>query len=211
MHCPLCTTPANPFLTVHRRSYWQCSQCRLTFLDPAHHLTPAAELAEYKGHQNDPFDAGYRQFLSRLGNPLLDRLPPQQHGLDYGCGPGPALALMLRDAGHRVDLYDPYFAPEPKPWKQQYDFITCTETIEHFYRPGLEFDRLNQMLKPGGWLGLMTEVMIDDARFAAWWYTRDPTHVCFYRHETFIWLATRFGWQLENPQKNVYLGHKLKQ
>ena len=29
-----------------------------------------------------------------------------------GCGPGPALAEMLREAGHTVATYDPLFAPD---------------------------------------------------------------------------------------------------
>ena len=60
-------------------------------------------------------DAGYRRFLSKLADPLMARLAPGARGLDYGCGPGPALAAMLREAGHEVALYDPFFAPDPAP------------------------------------------------------------------------------------------------
>ena len=34
-----------------------------------------------------------------------------------------------------------------------------------------------------------------DDRFATWHYRRDPTHVVFYREETFAWLAAHFGWE----------------
>jgi taurine dioxygenase len=56
--------------------------------------------------------------------------------------PGPALAAMLREAGHEVALYDPFFAPDPAPLAAIYDFVTCTETAEHFHDPRAEFARL---------------------------------------------------------------------
>ena len=42
-----------------------------------------------------------------------------------------------------------------------------------------------------------TKRVIDRARFAAWHYTNDPTHVCFFSPETFTWLAVRSGGRLE--------------
>jgi 2-polyprenyl-3-methyl-5-hydroxy-6-metoxy-1,4-benzoquinol methylase len=47
-------------------------------------------------------------------------------------------------------LFDPLFFPDPEPLGDLYDFITCTETIEHFHRPAEEFARLDRMLRPGG-------------------------------------------------------------
>ena len=35
------------------------------------------EKAQYDLHENDPYDLGYRKFLSRLTDPLLAKLPPQ--------------------------------------------------------------------------------------------------------------------------------------
>lgn len=177
-------------------------------MDPADHPSPAAERAEYLLHQNAPDDAGYRRFLSRLSNPLVQRLTPGACGLDYGCGPGPALAVMLREQGFAMDLYDPYFAPDQTPLTRTYDFITCTETAEHFFHPSREFSRLNRLLRPGGWLGLMTETMISDARFPGWWYHSDPTHVSFYRQATLAWIALHYNWQMVVPRKNVTLFYK---
>jgi 2-polyprenyl-3-methyl-5-hydroxy-6-metoxy-1,4-benzoquinol methylase len=180
----------------------------LTFLASPQRLAPAAERAEYQQHQNHPHDPGYRQFLSRLTQPLIPKLRPGAVGLDYGSGPGPTLSVMLAEHGFSMRLYDPYFAPDTAALSSNYDFITCTETIEHFYHPDAEFARLNQLLRPGGWLGLMTEIQTDDDRFASWWYVRDPTHVCFYKQETIHWLAQRYGWQLDMPRRNVFLLQK---
>jgi len=92
---------------------------------------------------------------------------------------------------------------------QAYDFITCTETAEHFVDPRAEFDRFDVLLRPGGWLGVMTEVLDEDRIFETWRYARDPTHVCFYGRRTFDWIADRFGWALERPHPNVALFRKL--
>lgn len=177
-------------------------------MDPAHRPERAAELAHYRTHRNDPADAGYRAFLSRLLDPLLTRLPPGAVGLDYGSGPGPTLGVMLAEVGFQTALYDPFFAPDVEALLRSYDFITCTEVAEHFFEPGAEFQRLDALLLPGGWLGLMTEVLRDGRSFGDWWYARDPTHVCFYRPQTLEWIASRFGWRLEVPHPNVALFRK---
>ncbi|CUX79462.1 MAG: Methyltransferase domain [Roseibaca calidilacus] len=203
--CPVCLGAAVPFLTIAARHYHRCPTCQARFLDPAHFIAPAEERAQYLTHENAIDDAGYRRFLSKLAAPLLARLAPGAHGLDYGCGPGPALAAMLSEAGHEVALYDPFFAPDPAPLAQVYDFITCTEVAEHFHHPAAEFARLRGLVRPGGWLAAMTSFQTDDARFAGWQYRADPTHVVFYRDATFRYLAQTWGWRCEIPVKDVAL------
>jgi 2-polyprenyl-3-methyl-5-hydroxy-6-metoxy-1,4-benzoquinol methylase len=176
-----------------RREYYRCPVCRLVFVPPRYHLSPADEKAEYDRHQNHPEDPGYRRFLSRLCGPLNRRLAPASRGLDFGSGPGPALAAMLTEAGHHVTLYDPFYADDPAALARCYDFITASEVVEHLHRPGAAFERLYRCLKPGGLLGIMTKRVIDRARFARWHYKNDPTHVCFFSRATFAWLAA--GWQ----------------
>lgn len=178
-------------------------------MDPVYHPTPEQERREYELHENDPAAPGYRRFLARLLDPLAAHLPAHAHGVDYGSGPEPALAIMLRERGFTVDCYDPYFAPDSSVFTRTYDFITCTETAEHFFQPRTEFDRLARLLRPGGWLGIMTETMLSDERFAAWWYHSDPTHVVFYHEKTLAWLAEHYGWHLHIPRKNVALFHKV--
>lgn len=210
MKCPVCLSePSRFFLRVDQRDYWRCPQCQATFLDPAQLPSRSAERAVYELHQNDVDDEGYRQFLSRAATPLLERLSGASEGLDYGCGPGPALADMLTSAGHTVTLYDPQFAPDESALQRQYDFITCTEVAEHFHRPAQEFARLNRLLRPNGWLVVMTRLQTDDAAFADWHYRRDPTHVVFYRSATLQWLSRMYGWECEVMPPEVVLMHKL--
>lgn len=207
--CPVCETPdSRAFLEVGGRHYRRCERCHCTFLQTDQRPSAEAELAEYRRHHNDEQDPGYRRHLAQLGSPLLQRLAPARTGLDYGCGPGPALAGMLREAGHTVALYDPFFQPDAGVLAQHYDFITCTEVVEHFHHPADEFRRLNRLLRPGGWLGLMTRFQTDDTRFAQWHYRRDPTHVVFYREATLRWLADHHGWACEIPAPHVALMYK---
>ncbi len=185
-----------------------CRSCEARFLVPDQRPGPQEERAHYLLHENDPDDRGYRKFLSRLAEPLLAKLNVECQGLDYGCGPGPALAAVLREAGHDMALYDPYFHSDPESLAQKYDFITCSETAEHFHNPADEFDSLNAMLRPGGWLGVMTCFQTDDALFANWHYRKDPTHVVFYREATFEVIAAQRGWSCEIPAKDVVLMQK---
>ena len=206
--CPLChSSPVNPFSEVHQRSYFECGHCGLVHMRPADRPDPVAERKRYETHQNDPKDPGYRQFLARLAEPLTQRLIRGAEGLDYGSGPGPAMSVLLEDAGFPMTIYDPFFAKDGQALSRKYAFITCSETAEHFFQPDVEFDRLNGLLKPGGWLGVMTE-MLDDQVFDQWRYVRDQTHVAFYRLQTMSWIAGRFSWFMESPVPNVILFRK---
>lgn len=202
--CPVCRSDQTRIFDVlDGKTYHRCEACQATFLDPRAFLKRDAEYAHYCTHENDVDDAGYQNFLARLVEPLIARLPPQQTGLDYGCGPGPALAAMLKEAGHSVHLFDPFFADRPDVLDRSYNFITCTEVVEHFHDPAREFDRLFGLLKPGGVLAVMTMFQPDDAEFATWHYRNDPTHVVFYNKQTFEYLAQQRGLAFESPTKDI--------
>jgi hypothetical protein len=164
------------------------------------------ERARYESHENDPDDPRYREFLDRLAQPLTRHLDRGMEGLDYGAGPGPTLSLMLTERGYPTRHWDPFFAPDPEPLQRRYDFVTCTETAEHFFQPGRELDRLDGLLRSPGWLGIMTQLLEDDDGFQEWWYVGDPTHVSFYRPETLEWIAADRGWTLtvEGPSVAVF-------
>lgn len=207
--CTLCRQPAPAFFADYLRTYHDCPDCGLIFADPRRHLSQEAERSVYDLHENDPDDAGYRRFLSRLASPLLQRLIPGMRGLDYGCGPGPALARMLQDAGMAMSAYDPFYVPDVSALRGQYDFLTCTEVVEHFRQPGEEWGRMLGLVRPGGWVGVMTQPVIDRERFSRWQYKNDPTHVSFYREQTIAWIAREFGFVWEHPVRGVFLMRKV--
>ncbi|MEO9876935.1 MAG: class I SAM-dependent methyltransferase [Anderseniella sp.] len=205
LNCAVCGSDATGVFLVDRNSktYHRCTVCHATFLDPSCFLTSDAEYAHYLTHENDVCDVGYRTYLSKLADPLLSRLRPASSGLDYGCGPAAALADMMREAGHDMSLYDPFFEADKSPLTRNYDFVTCTETVEHFHLPAVEFKRLAGLLKPGGLLAVMTIFQTDDSRFANWRYRHDPTHVVFYREHTFAILAQILEMQCEIVARDV--------
>jgi 2-polyprenyl-3-methyl-5-hydroxy-6-metoxy-1,4-benzoquinol methylase len=177
-------------------------------LDKSFFIDPVEEEQRYLEHNNDIKDNEYRAFLSRLSDPLKEKISPGSNGLDFGCGTGPALADMLTQDGFKVELYDPFFFPDENALSKQYDFITCTETAEHFYDPFKEFKTLDSLLKPGGWLGVMTSFLTSDDEFENWYYRRDPTHVTFYCEKTFQVIASQRNWKCEIRSKDIVLLQK---
>lgn len=210
--CPLCHSEQyGVFVEDKNRCYFRCQQCALIFSDPEAQLSPEQEKAVYDQHQNNPDNMGYRQFLGRLATPLVERLPAGPlDGLDFGSGPGPTLSIMLDEMGYNMAIYDPYFAPDPSVLTRQYDFVTCTEAIEHFNQPTKEWGLLLSMIKPGGWLGLMTKLATDAEAFTRWHYKNDPTHVSFFSRDTFRFLAQRDGLEVEFVGNDVILLRKTQ-
>ncbi|MEX0975992.1 MAG: class I SAM-dependent methyltransferase [Woeseia sp.] len=207
--CPLCEQAvAHGSIEVSSGSYRHCAICDLIFLQANQRLCRARERAHYLTHENHVDDSRYRAFLSQLANPLLQRLPRGSRGIDFGAGPGPALAAMLDEAGCPTAVYDPFFAPDQAVLQQRYDFVTCTEVVEHMYQPGRELGLIDRLLYPGGWLGVMTELRADSTEFAAWYYHKDPTHVCFWSAATVSWIARQYNWHIEMLQNRVILFRK---
>jgi SAM-dependent methyltransferase len=192
--CPLCgDATARELHRSATRSFFRCRRCALVFVPSRYHLSRDAERALYEQHENDPDDPRYRQFLSRLFVPLRARLADDATGLDFGCGPGPALAAMFRESGVACAEYDPLFADDRAVLTRSYDFIVSSEVFEHLSDPAGVLATLVGLLRPGGLLGVMTKRVTTDAAFATWHYTRDPTHIAFFADATFEWIGERYG------------------
>jgi len=206
MPCIVCKSElVSSFITKDRKTYWQCSHCSVKFLDQAFFIDEDTEKGRYLEHHNEIGDPAYLKFLSKLSEPLMAKLKPDDRGLDFGCGHGPALAEMLKAKGYDIDLYDPFFYPNKEIFSKKYNFITCTETAEHFFNPNKEFKTLDSLLLPDAWLGVMTTFLTEDKLFENWYYRRDPTHVVFYSQKTFEVIAEQNNWQLEIPAKDIAL------
>ncbi len=203
--CLLCGETAEVFSAfiekaygVHvDRLYWQCPNCRYLFLDPNLRLSPEREKARYQEHNNDPTDPGYRAFLGQVWHPLAERLNRGTVGLDYGCGPGSPLRGMAAEQGLQLFEYDPFFAPDDTVLDRAYDFLVCTEALEHFYHPYQDLRQWSRILRADAWIGIMTALLENPAQFTEWSYRKDPTHVGFFQPATLHWIADHFGWQLE--------------
>jgi len=210
IECPLCAHEARAFHRDLQREFFQCLECDLVFVPPQFHLSLEVEKARYDHHQNDPADANYRKFLSRLFQPLEKKLTDGARGLDFGCGPGPTLSVMFEEAGYPCSIYDLHYANDPSVFEEQYDFLTCSETMEHLYQPREEFERFLKLVKPGGWIGIMTQLH-DEAPvpFDRWFYKDDETHVCFFSRKTFQTLEKTYDLRLEFHSDSVILFQAL--
>ena len=211
--CPLCYREETKHL-VHQtrkgRRYWLCPDCRLIFVDPTARPDRQREHDIYRQHSNSPAHSGYVALLQRIIEPALPFLNPSMHGLDYGCGPGPTLSVLLKEAGLRCAIYDPMFFPE---WPSgPFDFIFATECFEHFHTPAREIKRLNSLLNPGGYLFVMTDLWHESLELRTWNYLTDPTHVSFFHLDTFTHICHEYGFKLMNCDgKRIVMLQKRKQ
>jgi SAM-dependent methyltransferase len=165
-------------------------------------LLPEQEQKRYLRHTNTLEDTGYVDMLKTFINKSVT--PFQQNiktALDFGSGPEPVLSQLLREMGYETDIYDIYFAPEKVYLNKTYDLITCTEVLEHLKKPLETLRMLKDHLNPGGILAVMTlfhpvyelsaapDRLPCETVFKDWWYRRDPTHISFFRPETFYYIA----------------------
>ena len=210
--CSVCgSNEIRPFMLVGDKYYWTCNVCKARILSCKHWLSKEEEFKYYQTHENISSDPAYQKFAAQLALPILDKLVPNSSGLDFGCGPDSALSAILRQHGHNMTVYDPFFFPEKNSLKKTYDFIVSSEAAEHFHQPAKEFKKFNSLLNENGWIGIMTNFQTENARFKDWHYRRDPTHVVFYRKETFEVIGKQFRWTAYFPSRNVVIFQKTRQ
>lgn len=188
--------------------YYRCPKCDLIYLHPDFHISKEEEHKRYATHNNNPEDEHYRAFLNRVMEPMLSHLSSKTSGLDFGSGPGPTLSIMFEENGFNMSIYDPYFANEPAVLETQYDFVTATEVVEHFYTPSQSWVQLIQLTKPGGHIGIMTELVTESVNFENWYYKNDDTHVSFYSETTIHWIARHYSLEILHLDSRVILFRK---
>lgn len=195
--CPLCSHDKTLRIEKNtEREFYQCLNCQLIFVSPHFHLSYEEESKRYGYHQNDPKDSGYRNFLKILLTPLKLYFPHQKCcGLDYGSGNGGAVSVILGEEGHAVVNYDPLFYPSKENWPKKFDFVTCTEVIEHFSNPKKEWEKLIEV-SSGALLGIMSHLTTSQLNFSSWYYKNDPTHIAFYNRATLQYIADVYSLKL---------------
>jgi len=190
--CLLCQDTSSIILELDPQFY-RCGNCGSVFRHPRYLPTPEAEKERYITHNNDVEDPGYQNFVSPIIGAVCEYFPESSIGLDFGAGTGPVIAKLLEDKGYVIQLWDPFFHPNPEVLVQHYDFIVCCEVIEHFHTPIAEFQLMKRLLKPGGKLFCMTHLLTKETSFADWYYKDDHTHVIFYSEENVHWIKEDIG------------------
>ena len=189
--CPLCQRRETTDYYRGKRLFLACTRCDLVYVHPRFLLTLEQEKAIYDLHQNNADDPRYLGFLRQFTDPLVSHLAKPAKGLDYGCGPGPTVDKVLSTAGHQMSIYDPIYFPNQSVLELTYDFITCTEVVEHMHQPLRELRKVWRLLQVGGTLAIMTNLRNADTDFPNWHYQRDPTHVCFFSIQSLQYHRTR--------------------
>jgi 2-polyprenyl-3-methyl-5-hydroxy-6-metoxy-1,4-benzoquinol methylase len=202
--CPLCRADVNqPYFKNNAGEYVECCVCEMVFVLEQYHLNEQDEKARYDYHQNNPNDVHYRDFLSKLLNPMLKLLSKGDTGLDFGCGSGPTLSVMFAEQGYQMQLFDKYYANNLAVFNKKYDFITATEVWEHLSQPEAEIERLFAMLTNKGRLGVMTQMITSKVDFKHWYYKDDVTHICFFTKNTMRYLAKKYHYKVMLIADNV--------
>ncbi len=203
MFCRVCKHTDS---TLLESEFFRCLNCDAILRIEEKLADSVKEKIRYEKHQNSKENQGYLNFLSPVFNYIVQNISPTSIGLDYGCGPNPVLANLLKDKGYSLNLYDPFFYTDAHVLGMEYDFIICTEVVEHFHNPYQEFERLSKLLNREGILLIMTELHLPALDFKNWYYKNDFTHVVFYSEKTFAFIAKHFGFEvLELKERLIIL------
>ncbi|WP_331775097.1 class I SAM-dependent methyltransferase [Sulfurospirillum sp. 1612] len=196
MRCKIChhdTTLIND--VKQNKKYHQCHACQTIWMDQECFLDDSKEKQQYNQHHNNFESTGYVKMFENFLDYFWSDLPKDAtQALDFGSGPGPVLAEILKRRGLQADGYDKFFQPEKVYEDKQYDLITCTEVLEHVADPKALLMLFKKHLKNRGIIAIMTLFHTNDSReFLDWWYHRDPTHITFYTPHSFEVLADMCG------------------
>lgn len=191
MQCPLCLS-SGPFSAwIHaswrNRLFYRCPGCEAVFVSAHDQVPPEKERERYETHNNDLAAPGFEEFLMRTVREIKRRLSPGSRILDFGSGPEPSMAILLRREGFEVECYDPFFAPRWPPG--EFDMVLAHEVFEHLRSPRSEIERIFSALVPGGIFLIRSEPCPPKAAFESWWYARDFTHIFFCSEKTLDWIA----------------------
>lgn len=214
-HCPVCCSKNFGYETLAAGGilYKLCTECSFLQMDRRFFLSSAEECRRYELHENSITDAGYVSWLEKFLVFSLDGLEPENSEgscqiLDFGSGPEPVMASLLRRKGYQVTLEDPYFAPGRKPGP--FNLVTAMEVFEHLKDPSGTLMDISSRLIPGGSICISTEFLPTGVEaFDSWHYRSDPTHISFFSIESLHNLAEKTGLIITDHDSVRYVRMKL--
>ncbi|ABV34706.1 conserved hypothetical protein [Shewanella sediminis HAW-EB3] len=206
--CPLCHNQhSSVFHQDRKRNMYLCDRCQLVFSDANSHLPPPVEKRRYQ-QQVAKNQKPLKQFLMSLILQCEQQSTDPLIGLNFGRVAEPDTVLSVESHRHTLYQYDPYFAANHDLLKRQYDFICCYRVFEHFRFPFKEWSLLGKLLKPGAWLAISTKLLTELSAFDRWHHKNNLTHVSFYQHSTFEFLAQQAGFKLLFAANDLILVQK---
>lgn len=230
--CPVCAHPAVPAV-VEKDGYAfaQCAGCEYLFLDPP--LAPDVVGRLYRNVEDDTWTdpkirSRYRRALIRAFR--LRRHVSGRRALDLGCGTGSMADAMRRfgaDAvGVDTDARAIQFAQRRFPGTDfrvasapalagasgPFDFVYCSELIEHVPDLAEFMDGLAALARPGGLVYITTPDCGSPRRPAAladWEMVAPPIHIRLFNAANLTSLFERYGFGMEKRFRDRKTGLKV--
>lgn len=207
--CKICSGDTTPITdTKTQKIYHKCPECSYISLDEAFYVDEEREKKHYDKHHNTFESLGYVKMFEEL---IEEFVSPYKKdittALDFGCGEGEVLPILLEQGGIKCDRYDLFYFPKKVYEEKKYDIILSTEVFEHLSSPLDVFKKLLTHLQKNGYLLLMSAFHPnDDEEFLKWWYIRDVTHIGFFNIKTFEYIAEMLGVTIiKHNFKNIIL------
>ena len=188
--------------------YYRCLNCDYIFMDDKHYLDASLEKRHYDNHNNNLESLGYVKMFEKLIEEFVfSDVKNIKTVLDFGCGEGEVLPILLERGDISCDKYDLFYFPQKVYENKKYDLIVSTEVIEHLSSPLEIIKELLLSLNKDGYLLFMTCFHpSNDEKFLKWFYIKDVTHIGFFSIKTFEYLANEFGLKIvKNNSKNIVM------
>ena len=213
--CPICSFGGfERFCTSPEGwHYRKCPFCGFVQMERESRMSSTEEKKRYLLHDNSIENTGYVNWLERFLSFALEDLnaagtavgtADKGRILDFGSGPEPVMALLLRNRGLPVETEDPYFAPGRR--EGPFSLILSVEVFEHLADPVAVLDDLSRRLAFGGAVCLSTEFLPpDEELFVSWHYRTDPTHISFFSRRSLELLAETAGMRMVDDDGRRYV------
>lgn len=197
--CKICNNTTSQILDEKtKKIYHQCSTCSYIFLDKQFYIDITKEKLHYDKHHNNFESLGYvkmfEELIEEFVAPFNDEI---KTALDFGCGEGEVLPILLEKNYITCSRYDLFYFPKKVYEDRVYDLIVSTEVIEHLQNPMQILQELALHVRSGGYLLLMSAFHPNSVEeFLKWWYIRDITHIGFFNMSTFENVANQLSFNI---------------
>lgn len=194
------------------KTYHKCATCSYIALDEKFYIDESHEKSHYDKHHNNFESLGYvKMFEDLIDGFVQPHISTIKIALDFGCGEGEVLPILLEKNSVKCDRYDLFYFPKKVYEDKKYDLICSTEVFEHLQNPLEMLKKLLLHVEDNAYVLLMSMYHPDDdEKFLKWWYIRDITHIGFFNLDTFKWIAKELNLEIvKHNNKNTIMFKKL--